>query len=73
MPIGNQKLSELQVLLDPVMRYLKDNFNPHTSIRVDSEISEIVEGVAGLLRTDHVLDVAESNPEPSLAAKENIK
>ncbi len=51
MAIGNQKLSELQVLLDPVMEYLRDNFHPHVSISIDSERSEILEGQAMLLRT----------------------
>lgn len=61
MTIDKQKLSDLQILLDPVMGYLRDNFHPHTSISIDSESSEILEGQEMLLRTDPNLDLSNFN------------
>jgi hypothetical protein len=42
----SQKLKELEALVLPVMQYMRDNFNPHMSINIDSDRAELLAGHA---------------------------
>jgi hypothetical protein len=42
----SQKLKELGALALPVMQYMRDNFNPHMSINIDSDRAELLAGHA---------------------------
>jgi hypothetical protein len=45
-----EKFEELKALLVPVMEWLSKNAHPHVKIVVDSECSEVMEGLAAVQR-----------------------
>ncbi len=53
MKTQEQKYAEFQELIGPVMKWLDENFHPHTKIIVNSLNAEIVEGVMISNEIDH--------------------
>lgn len=53
MKTQEQKYAEFQELIGPVMKWLDENFHPHTKIIVNSLNAEIVEGVMISNQIDH--------------------
>jgi hypothetical protein len=51
--MNEEKLAELQRLLAMVIEWLRQNAHPHVKIIVDSECSEVVEGLAVIHRKRH--------------------
>lgn len=47
MKTQEQKSAEFQELIRPVMKWLDENFHPHTKIIIDCNNAEVVEGVMG--------------------------
>lgn len=48
MKTQEQKYAEFQELIGPVMKWLDENFHPHTKIIMDCNNAEVVEGVMGV-------------------------
>ena len=46
MKTDTEKIKDLERLALPLMQYLRDNFNPHMSIHIDSDRSELLAGHA---------------------------
>ena len=44
MKTNEEKLKEFEEVVKPVIKFLNDNFNPHTSIIIDHDSAELVEG-----------------------------
>ena len=53
MKTQEQKYAEFQELIGPVIKWLDENFHPHTKIIVNSLNAEIVEGVMISNQIDH--------------------
>lgn len=51
--MNEEKLAELQKLVAMVMEWLGQNAHPHVKIIVDSERSEVMEGLAVIQRNRH--------------------
>jgi hypothetical protein len=52
--MDQEKLTEIQELLVPVMEWLEANTHPHVTIIVDSGRCEIVEGLAMIQKNLHL-------------------
>lgn len=40
----------------PVMKYLADNYNPHTKIIIENDSAELVQGEVGFITKDYIKD-----------------
>ena len=49
MKTNEEKLKEFEEVVKPVIKFLNDNFNPHTSIIIDHDSAELVEGQMGIV------------------------
>ncbi|WP_156730691.1 hypothetical protein [Morganella psychrotolerans] len=51
-----QKDTEFEELIKPVMKYLAEKHHPHTSITVTSDRAELLESVAGFGTDEYLKD-----------------
>lgn len=51
-----KKLQEFKDVTDAVIKYLNDNFHPHTKIIIDTNRAEVVEGVMAIKNDRHIKD-----------------
>ena len=47
MKLTKEQREELDLLSQPVMKFLKDNFDPHTSVVIESCYTSILQDLAG--------------------------
>lgn len=50
------EMEEFKEIVKPVIKWLADNFHPHTSIQIDSTSAELVEGVRGFVTHEFIKD-----------------
>lgn len=54
--MSKEKLEEFEKLAKPLIKYLNDNHNPHTSIRITTTSAEVVQGLMAFSTTEFVGD-----------------
>lgn len=54
--IAEDKRNELEALSKPLVKWLNDNCNPHTEIRIDSTRAELLEGVCSFQIPEFIKD-----------------
>lgn len=56
MKTNEEKLKEFEEVVKPVIKFLNDNFNPHTSIIIDHGSAELVEGQMAIVTKEFIKD-----------------
>ena len=51
-----EKRAEFEELSRPLIKFLNDNFDPHTQICIDTDHSEIVSGLMSFRTEDYIKD-----------------
>jgi len=51
-----KKMNEFKEAAKPLMKYLADNFHPHTSVIVDSTRAQLLEGVRAFKTEEFIKD-----------------
>ena len=51
-----EKMRQLESLAKPLVRFLNDNFNPHSEIIIDCSCARIVSSECSVLITEYIKD-----------------
>jgi hypothetical protein len=54
--LGKEKVIEFETLAKPLIKYLNDNYNPHTSIHITCDSAEVVSGEMAFYTKEFIKD-----------------
>lgn len=52
----DEQLKEFQKAAEPLIKYLAENYNPHTTCIVTNNSAEMLQGIAGYTNNEHLRD-----------------
>ena len=56
MILTKEQIAEIEKLSEPLVKFMNDNFHPHTIITIETNGVQVYEGMAGIPITKYIKD-----------------